>query len=176
MILLAECKELPNAIPLTKKRKPIYYTKHSKIPKKYSNNRFDEKGRLIDQFGNPIIKNQKVVNRPRVVRLNFNLFWSGTIHRSVRSKIKSHLTDYFSKFINCQIKEFPVFIHFESYTSSQSDVDNGSFIYIKAFFDTLIKLKIIPDDTTRYIAGYSWTHKPTNENKLVVYYKKIPDV
>ena len=172
MILLAEYKDLPDSIPLTKGRRPVYYTKKSKIPKKYSKNSFDSRGRLVDEQGNLIVKNQRFVNKPRTVRLNFNLFWSGAIHRSVRSKIKTYLTEYFSESLKSKIKDFPIVLHFEAHTQAQSDVDNGSFIYIKAFFDTLTKLNIIPDDTRQYIAGYSWTHKPSNENKLIIRYAK----
>lgn len=171
MILLAEYKELPDSIQLTKGRRPVYYTKRTKIPKKYQGCSFDKRGRLIDEEGNLIIKNQRFVDKPRTARINFNLFWSGVIHRSVRSKIKNELTDYFSKGLTkTKIKGFPLILHFEAYTQAASDVDNGSFIYIKAFFDTLTRLKLIPDDTRQYVGGYSWIHRQSDENKLIVKY------
>lgn len=172
MILLAEYEDLPSEILLTKNRRPVYYTKQCKIPKKYSGFSFDNKGRLIDSEGNPIIKNKRVVNKPRKVRINFNLFWSGVIHRSVRSKIKSYLTDFFSRKKIKKIKEFPVVIHFEYYTQNLSDIDNESFIYIKSFFDTLTKMKVIPNDTKNYIKGYSWVSYKSDKNKLVISYAK----
>lgn len=169
---LVNYENLIQVIELTKGRRPIYYNE-SNTPKKYKRV-YDSKGRLIVN-GQPVIKNIKSVNKPRTLRINFNLFWAGNVHRSARTKIKDTLHTFFKSSTIKDIKSFPIVLHFEYYTNNKADADNGSFIYIKTFLDTLTELKIIPDDDRRYIRGYSWVTY-TGDSKLVVKYEYRPDI
>jgi Holliday junction resolvase RusA-like endonuclease len=162
-------KTLPTHIELSKARRATYYKKGQKIPKRYIANQFDKQDRLVDNTGLPIIKNKKTKGKPRLHRITFQDFWSGNIHQFTRTKIKEQLTNYFIMQLEESISiEFPIIIEFNHYTNNKSDIDNGSFIYIKSFFDSLVKAKFIPDDNKQYIKGYSWFNHESNENKLII--------
>lgn len=168
--ILTKYQDLPSRILLSKKRKPIYYKKGDFIPKKYKEYQFDDKGRLIDKNGNLVVKNIRSLNKERYHNINFQQLWSGNLHHSIRNKIKQELTKFFETNLPPPISKFPIKIIFKSRSPSKADVDNNSFIYIKSFFDTLVKNKIIPNDTKEYIKGYSWEWEYNPTPSLDVYY------
>jgi Holliday junction resolvase RusA-like endonuclease len=171
--ILTRYSDLPTKILLSKKRKPQYYKKGKPIPKKYQGYNFDKKGRIIDESGEPIIKNIRSINKARYYTINFQQLWSGNLHHSTRNKVKWELTKFFESNLPPPITSFPIMLIFKSRTTSKADVDNNSFIYIKSFFDTLVKNKIIPDDTKEYIQGYSWEWEYSTTPSLDVYYKEV---
>lgn len=169
--------EIPKFIThvvLSQKRRAVYYKKGDKIPKKYTKTKI-QKGYVVDENGNKIIKNSRSVGTPKEFKLAGNDFYSGYQHPSIRAKIVRELKSFYRPFIqehiinHGSITKFPLRIEWEVYTtvdSSNWDASNLHFYY-KYFEDCLfestdfnknfIKYKnknveqLIPDDSIKYI-------------------------
>lgn len=159
----------PSDIQLSKSRKPVFYKQNEKIPKKYLKCCEFKGGFLIDKETNQkVIKNKATLNKARYWKINFNDLWSGNVSRFTRAKTKRLLEEYYrTNDINVPYQlNGEIFVEFIFYTESKQDVDNKSFIYIKAFFDYLQKSGYFKDDNV--ISGYSVKAIKSDEQKLMI--------
>ena len=144
-------------VTLSNKRRAKYYTKKSKIPKKYAKLGYNKKGQLIDGLGNPVIANPRVVGTPRLKKINGQDFYKGTDSHHIRSKVVSELKGFFKKFLKDidPVTVFPVQIKLELHDVigvGNWDLDN-LWIYNKCMQDALVDVGIIPEDNVMYITG-----------------------
>ena len=95
---------------MSNSRRPKYYTSSDRIPKKYHGYSFDTKGRLITPDGEPILRNARSVNTPRMRKINGQEFYSGVTRPALRVKIVNGIKDSFRPYIQDvpKVKQFPV--------------------------------------------------------------------
>lgn len=155
-------------IEVSKKRRPKYYKKGSKIPptylKRYS---FNRKGYLVDSKGNKIIKNKRSVGKPKYETLSGNRLLSGYGSHHIRANIVTGLKNFYRPFVQKYIKEhgpiikFPLRVEWEVHTTVEEEPNwdaSNLFFYYKYFEDCLFEnkknaqlLSLIPDDNVKYI-------------------------
>ncbi len=164
-------------VQLTKGRRPKYYTKGGKIPKKYQQlKEFDVKGRLLGVDKKPLIANSASVNKPRIKKINGQELYSGNMPPHLRSKIVGVMKDHFIEHLkHCKpVLEFPIAITAELHTVPgilNWDLDN-QWIYHKCFQDALVSAQIIPDDNIFYITqapAFSYTPVERLEDRQLIY-------
>jgi len=176
--------EIPNFITQVKmsnSRRPKYYTKTDKIPKKFAGYNFDAKGRLLGPDNQPVVKNSRSVDKPRYKKINGQEFYSGVASPIIRVKIVNAIKDYFRPFVEpiAKIKSFPVQLECHFYDvpdRSDWDLDN-KWIYCKVFQDLLVHTGKIPDDNIKYIsksASIEFYPVETEEERKLVFVIK-PD-
>jgi len=153
-------------VKISDSRRPTYYVKGGSIPVKYKKDtkryvfrekKFTNHTQLLlfdEQEKKFVIKNDSVLDKPRLITIGGNLFYAG-MHERIRMKIMAAIKDDFRRYIQRlePINEFPVHIDAKIYTipgMRNWDVDN-LWVYIKAFQDLLIEYNILPDDSVRYI-------------------------
>lgn len=159
-------------IEISKKRRPKYYKRGSKIPptylKKYS---FNKKGYLVDEKGNRVISNKRTVGKPRYETLSGNRLLSGYGNHNMRANIVKGLKEAYRPHVQRYLKEhgpitkFPLRVEWEVHTTVDQEVNwdaSNLFFYYKYFEDCLFEgvknkrlLSLIPDDSVKYI-----THPP----------------
>jgi hypothetical protein len=147
-------------ILLSAKRRPKYYTKKDKIPKKYQDCIF-KKGYLVNVNGAKIVKNIRSVGTPKYEQLSGNSLLSGYASPYTRAKIARELKAFYKPFVKEFVKkngaftEFPIRVTWDVYTDISSTNWDASnlFFYYKYFEDTLFleDTKVIPDDCIKYI-------------------------
>lgn len=144
-------------VVLSKKRRAKYYTKKSKIPKKYQGLPFSSKGILVDKLGNPIIANPRVVGTPRLKKINGQDFYKGTDSPHIRSKVVSELKSFLKQFVKDveSVQNYPVQIKLELHDVvgvGNWDLDN-LWIYNKCMQDVLVDEGILADDNVMYVTS-----------------------
>lgn len=187
--------DYPRTINLSNKRKPLYWKKKDKLPLKYSTKDFSfEDGVLVfNKTGEKVIKNWDVLDTPRTLTINGNLYKSLNLLPSHRNKINTTLKEYFRTQTQIELTP-PIFIKFFFHTDRRDieDINNYDKFYIDAFFDALIdydikmvkipkqktgkkqtserikKIAPFPDDCVDFIKGYSSEFVPSTERKLVI--------
>lgn len=171
-------------IKVSEKRRPTYYKKGDKIPKKYVVSHYISDF-AIDENGNKIIKNVRVANKPRYIPINFQKFWVG-VHHSVRSNISKKLHEYYADIFKKQLpkkikipKDKVIEITFKVYNTLdavRADLDNHVHLHIKTCLDTLtpnsnpnqkdvIKLGIIPGDELEYVRSINYSFHEVSDIK-----------
>jgi len=164
-------------VQLTKGRRPKYYTKGTKIPKKYQKYKtFDVKGRLLGDDNKPLIANPASVNKPRIKKINGQELYSGNMPPHLRSKIVAVMKEHFVQHLRkCNpVVDFPIAITAELYTvpgAMNWDLDN-QWIYHKCFQDALVEANVIPDDNIFYITqapAFSYTPVERLEDRKLIY-------
>lgn len=156
-LLKIEVPKYIKYVTLSKNRRPKYYTKKSKIPKKYQSCRFNDKGVLIDILGNPIIANPRTVGTARLKKINGQDFYKGTDSPHIRAKVVQEIKSFLTEFVKGQprIEEFPVQIRLELHDvigSANWDLDN-LWIYNKCMQDVLVTEGILPEDNIMYVTA-----------------------
>ncbi len=157
--------EIPNYlehIQLSKSRRPIYYKKGDKIPKKYLDKtkyNFNSKNILTNVIDDEkILKNSRSVGKPRLKKISGQDIWSG-INHNLRSKIAKELKYYLRKqFKDLNLKgvkknDYPIGIGLEFHKpigEANWDIDNHSLIFRKCILDAL-KGDYIEDDSVFYV-------------------------
>ena len=145
---------------MSNRRRPTYYTEKDKIPKKYQHPtfHFDRKGRLCTDDGQPIIRNARSVNTPRMKKINGQDFYAGSTRPVMRVKIVNAIKDAFRPYLRKVRKipkdKFPIQIScamFDVPGKADWDLDN-KWIYLKVFQDLIVQEKIIPDDNIKYVS------------------------
>lgn len=144
-------------VTLSKKRRAKYYSRKSKIPKKYQGLPFNAKGQLVDKLGNPIIANPRVVGTPRLKKINGQDFYKGTDSPHIRSKVVSEIKSFLKPFVlkAAKVEEFPVQIKLELHDVigvGNWDLDN-LWIYNKCMQDVLVDVGILPEDNVMYVTA-----------------------
>lgn len=163
-----ECKhtfkffDYPIEVMISAARRPVYYTKKDKLPKKYSENiglLYDWDGdRLYElKTGNYIVKNVKTAGTPKFKRINGQNLHDLSLRDYDRSKIVHTIKDYFYKEMKDHVVNVntnkPIIIHMTFVNNSETigDLDNHSLFYQKSFFDSIQKTKLIKDKKTKEI-------------------------
>ena len=151
-------------VKVSDKRRPTYYLKEGRTPKKYKNDRYIFKEKRFAHYTKSllfdtvekcfVVKNIPYAGTPRYVAIRGNMLYAG-LHEHVRMLIINGIKDNFRPCVDKlePIDIFPIHINAELHTVPglrNWDVDN-LWIYIKAFQDLLIENRIIPDDSVRYI-------------------------
>lgn len=182
--------EIPNYIKyvqLSKQRRAKYFSKGSKIPKKYLNNpelfSFNTKGVLVNvEDDSKIIANPKAFGTPRMKKIRGNDIWSG-MDPFLRAKIARDLKHYFKKVYaehNLQPlreRDYPIgvaLMFHDIINEDSQDLDNLSLVYRKCSLDAL--KGIIEDDKLQYIREIPCSFIPIEsekDNKLVIIIYKI---
>lgn len=157
LILKVELPVYLKRVKLSNKRRAKYYTKSSKIPKKYQGFDFDSKGRLADPMGTPIIANSRSVGTPRYKKINGQEFYKGLATPQVRATIVRNIKTYFGTHLKYlkPLEDFPIRVSIELHDipgAKNWDLDN-LWIYNKCFQDALTEYGIIPEDNMQYITA-----------------------
>lgn len=165
---------------LKKNSKPIYYKKSeiNKVPKyikKTLSTEYLKVGLydyLTDLEGNRIIKNKKVLGKPKYWKVNGQALYSGTLHPLIRKNITLIYHEYFKDAIikaGLSKIEIPddyglkIALNIHEYRDKSGvipDIDN-LWPLEKWFTDSLVELGIIPDDSPKYVINngekcYKW--------------------
>jgi hypothetical protein len=160
---------IPNFITrilISKRRRPTYYKKDDKIPKKYSKNKF-QGNYLVDEYGKRIVKNTRSVGKEKYQQLSGNNLLSGYGSHHMRAKVAKELKEFYKPFVknfvkhNGAITKFPLRVEWDVYTDiSATNWDASNlFFYYKYFEDTLFMkdVQLIPDDNIKFI---TWSPGP----------------
>lgn len=144
-------------VVLSKKRRPKYYTKKSKIPKKYQGLPFNNKGILVDKLGNPVIANPRVVGTPRLKKINGQDFYKGADSPHIRSKVVNDIKSFLKPFVKDiePVTSYPVQIKMQLHDivgPGNWDLDN-LWIYNKCMQDVLVDEGILAEDNVMYITA-----------------------
>lgn len=144
-------------VVLSKKRRAKYYTKKSKIPKKYQGLPYNNKGILVDKLGNPIIANPRVVGTPRLKKVNGQDFYKGTDSPHIRSKVVNEIKSFLKTFVKGiePITTYPVQIKLEMHDVigvGNWDLDN-LWIYNKCMQDVLVDTGVLAEDNVMYVTA-----------------------
>lgn len=163
-----------------------YYTKSSKIPKKYASTsvlkRFGkEKWYWVDKkSGKKVIKKQ---GGDSYWNFNGQGFYTGNIHWTLRTKIVNFYHHLFIKHIKKHIKEnietypgYSLSVSVDIYdilTSHTPDIGNVGWLLLKLFEDSLQEAKVLEDDGPDYImeSGRSRYHWVKDESKRKLIFK-----
>jgi hypothetical protein len=144
-------------VVLSKNRRAKYYTKKSKIPKKYQGLPFNNKGILVDKLGNPVIANPRVVGTPRLKKVNGQDFYKGTDSPHIRSKVVNEIKSFLKPFVDGiePITTYPVQIKLEMHDVigvGNWDLDN-LWIYNKCMQDVLVDTGVLAEDNVMYVTA-----------------------
>ena len=168
-------------VQLSKSRRPKYYRKGGKIPKKYAKyKKFDLKGRLCDGAGDPIIANPATVNKPRLQKINGQQLYSGNMNPMMRSKVVNEIKKFMSSFTkDVEPVQVPIRVESDLYAPMAArnwDLDN-QWIYHKCFLDALVSSGVLPDDNIMFITqAPAFRYFPVDmpeERKII--YRLIPE-
>jgi Holliday junction resolvase RusA-like endonuclease len=179
--LTIEIPEYITHVTLSKSRRPKYYQKGQKIPKKYAKFKtYDLKGRLLGADGHPIVANAGVVNKPREQKINGQQLYSGNMNPMMRSKVVGLIKEFFQPFTaNIDSVAVPVRIEADLYcpmAAKNWDLDN-QWIYHKCFLDSLVKNGVLPDDNIMFVTqapGFRYFPVDHKEDRKLVY-RLIPE-
>lgn len=195
--------EIPNYIThikLSESRRAKYYTvtEEERIPKKYKKLgiSYDKKGIALDNEGEKIIKNTRVAGTPKLWKINSQDLYSGNLHHHSRAKIMVELHKYFvdivtknllkslkdNKIVLEEGQKLAFYYTFEgSLDKNKSDLGNKSYLYDKAFQDTITqrdlsntkqenvhKIPIIEDDSLGYVYNINFNFIEKEEEKLII--------
>lgn len=152
-------------IQLSKKRRPQYYKRNCKLPKKYSDYDAFIYGKddvLVEvETGTKVIKNSRAVGTPNIKKINGQYFWTGA-NPHIRRKIKREMSEFFLKYMEnipvVKKDQYPIGVRIDLYdvVDRGSDLDNFIYLYRKVLHDVLTANEmdhkaIIIDDSKIYI-------------------------
>lgn len=162
-------------VQYTKSRKPVYWKETDKLPKYIVEGlakgiyRWDKKNGKTVLFENilAVVKNSQSVNKPRMLSVNSQHFWSGGNESEwKRIRIKENLMAQFVPYIGRQLPlklyaPKDQFIHFEyifyypfgDKPNLYQDYINHFFVRAKIFEDVLVSMKVIDDDNPSIVRG-----------------------
>lgn len=121
--------------------------------------------------GEFVVANKNQVGKPKIVKINGQGLWSGTIAMHVRNAYKDQMTEFYKPFIDLYANEInllkkPVKLRFEFFYDGKQDIDNHSIIHIKVLLDVI--KQHLGDDSLEYIQGYEVTGYKSTERKLII--------
>ena len=145
-------------VKLSNKRRAKYFMKGSEVPKRYMNYRYNKKNQLVDPFNEPVVKNIRSVGTPNFKKINGQEFYKGVGNPIIRAKMIKEMKTFFRKFIKTAsplgLNDYPVKVSIDLYLplgKMDFDIDNLSWVYIKAISDVLVDCGIVFNDTVEYI-------------------------
>jgi hypothetical protein len=181
LIYKIEIPDYIEFVQLSKKRRPIYYKKGTKIPKKYLNNskyKYNSLGFLIDENNEKILKNIRAAGTPKFKKIRGNDLWSGIDHNlrsKIANEIKSFLYPYIKPFKKLTKEAYPIGVAMEfrkPIGRGDWDLDNHALFYKKCLLDVL-KNTIIEDDSVQYVRSTPCTYIESEETLLTITIFKI---
>jgi hypothetical protein len=162
-------------VQYTNTRKPVYWKMTDKLPKYIHDGLISGKYKWGPKNGKTVlfeniiavVKNSKSVNKPRMLSINAQHFWTGGNESEwKRLKIKENLMAQFVPYIGRQLPlklyaPKDQFIHFEYifyYPFGENfkmyqDYINHYFVRAKIFEDVLVDMKVIDDDNPGIVRG-----------------------
>ena len=157
--------------------KAQYYTAKHKLPKKYKPilKRFGARLLYVDSKNKAIVKNTKTIGKRNIWKVNGQDFYSLKLHWSTRSKIKTFYHGYFSREIRSQLPKRIILddgnrfkIRMVIHTLRETGIPDitNTWILLKIFEDTLVQLKIIPDDDPKHVNDIQLSYKISKKRKL----------
>jgi|TARA_R110000744_G_scaffold5036_1_gene17732 hypothetical protein len=154
-----EIPQFIKKVMVAKARRIKYYKKGGKIPKKYANNKFDNKGRMINSDGDHVVANPRTIGTARYLTINGQQLYNARMSPHMRSKIVNAVKESYMPYVKNvkPIKKLPVAISLDFYDTTRQanwDLDN-QWLYGKCFQDLIVKLGILPDDDIKYITQAS---------------------
>ena len=136
---------------------------------------------ILEEFPTHIAKTNNKIAPNKMLKINNQAIYNGFISRFTRNIVVNNMKDYVKSNIskNLQIHNFPVYIEFHIYTVRNHgsismrngkvcwkpskkdykpnwDIENLATAWIKVICDSLIDLKIIPDDNVEFVKGISY--------------------
>lgn len=178
--LTIEIPEYITHVELSKSRRPKYYKKGQKVPKKYANfKKYDLRGRLLGADGLPIVANAANVSKPRLLKINGQQLYSGNMNPMMRSKVVGLIKEFFDNYTKVEPVAYPVRIEADLYAplaAKNWDLDN-QWIYHKCFLDSLVKNGVLPDDNIMFVTqapGFRYFPVDHKEDRKLVY-RLIPE-
>lgn len=157
--IIIEIPKYITHVELAKARRAKRYKVGDRIPKKFKDFEFNDKGVLVDDKGIPIIKNPATAGTPRLKKINGQEIYSGRMHPRVRAKVIAEMKTFFRPFFDdidpVTEEELPVKIAIEMHTplgNGMWDLDN-LWVYTKVLQDVIVDKGILPDDNVQYITN-----------------------
>ena len=156
---------LPRKVKISDKRRKTYWKKKDKLTKTLEDRLkrkliyLDSTGYYRESIGNArILKNTKSHGTEKFISINAQHIYNSNMSHINRwnyiKKIKEAIKPFLVNVKPIDGSEFPVKLSGRLYCpigKSDWDLDNLTFIYSKVIQDLLTELKIIPDDSIRYI-------------------------
>lgn len=172
-------------VVLSNKRRPVYYKKTDKIPKKYQTNKyhFNKASELIcTETNERVLKNIRSVGKPRYKKISGQNIWVGLNH-NLRNKIANEIKKFFYKHLKglkvIPKSMFPIGVDIKFIKpigSNNWDLDNLALIYRKVLLDCL-KTIIGADDSVEFIREIPtrFSPSPDENRKLIITIYSITD-
>jgi hypothetical protein len=172
-------------VVLSNKRRPVYYKKTDKIPKKYQTNKyhFNKANELIcTETNERVLKNIRSVGKPRYKKISGQNIWVGLNH-NLRNKIANEIKKFFYKHLKglkvIPKSMFPIGVDIKFIKpigSNNWDLDNLALIYRKVLLDCL-KTIIGADDSVEFIREIptKFSPSPDENRKLIITIYSITD-
>jgi Holliday junction resolvase RusA-like endonuclease len=177
-------KDYPEEMKLSDKRRTLWYHEtDTTIPKtikegvtdnlandvKSKPYTTDNLGWIINRVsGEKVIKNSRTAGKPNMQKISGQSIWNGSVDMYARNNLKKFLSEYFRPSISRTLPsnlvtpageyfhfEFIFFVPIVARNWVAQDIDNHAYPYVKAFLDTVTAMKVIPDDSPRFLRGHS---------------------
>jgi hypothetical protein len=177
-------KDYPEKMMLSKERRTLYYHESdTQLPKmikedignikaqanETSKYYIDSLGWVWDRVsGEKVIKNSRTAGKPNMQKISGQSIWNGAVDMYARNNLKKFLSEYFRPSIARHLPsnlvtpageyfhfEFIFFVPIVARKWVAQDIDNHAYPYVKAFLDTVTTMKVIPDDSPRFLRGHS---------------------
>lgn len=163
---------------LNRSRPAVYYTRNTRIPKKYKNSDYDFNayGVLEDVNTNtPVVANPQTANTPKYKKINGRDFLSGKISPATRSYMFNEMKRFFLPFFHKKKKIYePCHVKIElnnTVGEANQDLDNMSWILVKVILDVLVEADILPQNNLHFVQGFEVSFRPVkdaDQRKLTV--------
>lgn len=169
-LLTVEIPKYPTRVMLNRSRPAVYYTRNTRIPKKYKNSDYDFNayGVLIESRTNtPVVANPQTANTPKYKKINGRDFLSGKISPATRSYMFNEMKRFFLPFFQKKKKIYePCHVKIElsnTLEEAKQDLDNMSWILVKVILDVLVESDVLPKNNVHFVQGFEVTFKPVND-------------
>lgn len=177
-LLTVEIPKYPTRVMLNRSRPAVYYTRNTRIPKRYHNSNFDFNayGVLVDvQTNTPVVANPQTANTPKYKKINGRDFLFGKISPATRVYMLAEMKRFFLPFFlkKRKINE-PCHIKIELHNvagDGYQDLDNMSWILVKVIQDVLVESDILPQNNLHFVLGFEVSFRPVydaDQRKLTV--------
>jgi hypothetical protein len=173
---------LPKKVQVSKKRNKQYWKKTDKLTLTMERHLkknlifLHRDGYYRDSISKTKIwKNTKSAGTPGYLSINAQHIYNSNMSQIMRSsyikRIKSVIRPFLVGIQPVDISDFPVQLTGKLYCPSGAanwDLDNLAYIYSKVIQDLLVELRIIPDDSIRYINKSMDLRHEEHENDILV--------
>lgn len=180
-------------VQLSKRRLKKYYEKNKtkkKIPLKYQTKEYSWlkiKGKELlvhTSTKEPVISNPLSYGTPKIISINGQAIYNGSVNEHTRNKIVSSIKKSISFYLNniepIDLKDYPISLKAEIHDTIRErhqlwDVDNRGWIYVKAFQDLLKSSGVIIEDCNLFIndsGGCKFIPVSSSEERKLIFILK----